>query len=49
MIIENKIDNASKADGIDDTPDDAMSELAPPPKYIIIINLLIKYEPACRT
>jgi len=45
MIIENKIDNASKADAIDDTSDDTMSELAPPPKYIIIINLFIKYEP----
>ena len=49
MIIEYKIDNVSKADVIDDTPDDTMSELAPPPKYIIIINLIIKYEPAGRT
>ena len=49
MIIEYKIDNESKADAIADTPDDSMSKLAPPPKYIIIINLLIKYEPACRT
>ena len=41
MIIEYKIDNGSKAD----TPDDTMSALALPPKYIIIINLFIKYEP----
>ena len=48
MIIEYKIDNGFKADVIADTPDDTMSALAPP-KYIIIINLFIKYEPACRT
>ena len=46
MIIEYKINNGSKADAIADTPDDTMSTLAPPPKYIIIINLFIKYEPA---
>ena len=49
MIIKIKIANGSKADAIADTPDDTMSALAPPPKYIIIINLFIKYEPACRT
>ena len=49
MIIYYKISNGSKADTIADTPDDTMSALAPPPKYIIIINLIIKYEPACRT
>ena len=49
MIIEYKIDNGSKADAIADIFDDAMSALAPPPKYIIIINLFIKYEPVCRT
>ena len=49
MIIGYKIDNGSKADTIADTPDDSMSVLVPPPKYIIIINLFIKYQPACRT
>ena len=47
MIIEYKIDNESKADAIADTSDDTMSALTPPPKYIIIINLFIKYVPAC--
>ena len=49
MIIEYKIDNGYKADAIADTLDDTMSVLVPPPKYIIIINLFIKYRPACQT
>ena len=48
MIIEYKIDNRSKADVIADTHDDTMSALDPPPKYINIINLIIKYEPSSR-
>ncbi len=48
MIIEYKIDNGSKADSITDTFDDIMRALSPP-KYIIFINLFIKYEQACRT
>ena len=49
MIIEYKINNGFKADARADTPDDTMSELSSPPKHIIIINLFIKYEPACLT
>ena len=49
MIIENKIDNGYNSDIISDASDDTMSALAPPPKYIIINYLFIKYEPACRT
>ena len=41
MIIEYTIDNGSKADAIADTFDDTISALAPPPKYIIIINFLL--------
>ena len=48
MFINYKIDNGSNADAIADTFDDTMSALAPP-KYIININLIIKYEPACLT
>ena len=44
MIIEYIIDFGSKADAIADTPDDSMSALAPPHKYIIINNLIINYE-----
>ena len=46
MIIKYKINNGSKADAIADTPDDTMSAFVPPSKYIIIINLFIKYAPA---
>ena len=49
MIIKYKTNNISKADARADTIDDTMSTLTPPPKYIIIINLFIKYETACRT
>ena len=50
MIIEYEIDIISKLDAIAEIIDDTMSALSPPPpKYIIIINLIIKYEPACRT
>ena len=41
MIIEYKIDNGFKADARADTPDDTMSELSSPPKYIIIIIYLL--------
>ena len=49
MIFEYKKYNGSKADVIDDTFDDLMGALAPPLKYIIIINLFIKYEPVFLT
>ena len=45
-MIKYKIDNGFKADAIADISDDTMSAVAPPPKYIIIINLFIKYEQA---
>ena len=48
MIIEYKTNNGSKADAIADKSDDTMSALAPPPKYIISVNLAIRYKPVCR-
>ena len=49
MIIKYNTNNISQADAMVDTYDDTMSAFVPPPKYIIIINLFIKYEKACWT
>ena len=49
MNIEYKIDNGFKVDVIADSSDDIMSTLAPSPKSIIIIDLIIKYERAYLT
>ncbi len=49
MIVEYKIDNGFKANAKADIADDTRSALAPLSKFIININLFIKYEPACLT